>query len=375
MTNTKRNTGIDLLKNVSMIMIVILHVLGRGGILNKLSDLSLKHGEVWFLEIAAYCAVNCYALISGYICFGRNIKLKNIFSLWIQVAFYLFTINIVFKVFNLMPVSIIDILKSFIPVTCGQYWYFSSYFAIFFFIPFFNYLIDNLSFRKATVLIVALVGVFSVLPIITLNIITGVDVFKLGDGYSPLWLAILYIIGAYLKKYNIASKINTKKLVIGYFVCVIITFLVKITFEYLSKIRAEAYYLNNIFVSYVSPSVLICSICLLLAFSKISTHEKLRRIIQLFSTTTFGVYIIHRHPLIWECLHNRFTAFVNYNPLLLPLAVIGTALGIWLACSVVEIIRIYLFKLLRIEKLINKVSDFCAKQINKLVDNLALKIQ
>ena len=66
MNKVSRNYGIDLLRIISMLGVVFLHVLGHGGILSL--DLSpVKFSMVWFIEILAYPAVNCFVLISGYI--------------------------------------------------------------------------------------------------------------------------------------------------------------------------------------------------------------------------------------------------------------------------------------------------------------------
>jgi hypothetical protein len=49
-----------------MLMVVVLHILGQGGVLKTARPLSVEYEIAWFLEILCYCAVNCYALISGY---------------------------------------------------------------------------------------------------------------------------------------------------------------------------------------------------------------------------------------------------------------------------------------------------------------------
>ena len=66
----KRNYGIDLLRMILMLMVVILHVLGHGGVLDATTPLSAKYCVSWLIESFAYCAVNCYALISGYVYFN-----------------------------------------------------------------------------------------------------------------------------------------------------------------------------------------------------------------------------------------------------------------------------------------------------------------
>ena len=63
----KRNYGIDFLRIYSMFLVVLLHSLGQGGLLYNLSMPDKQHSFVWFLEIFAYCAVNIFGLISGYV--------------------------------------------------------------------------------------------------------------------------------------------------------------------------------------------------------------------------------------------------------------------------------------------------------------------
>ncbi|MBQ4600628.1 MAG: hypothetical protein IJB17_03245 [Oscillospiraceae bacterium] len=62
-----RHYGIDLLRVVAMYMVVVLHVIGKGGVASAVQEPGLSFGALWFLEVGAYCAVNCYALISGYV--------------------------------------------------------------------------------------------------------------------------------------------------------------------------------------------------------------------------------------------------------------------------------------------------------------------
>lgn len=75
----ERNYGIDFLRIISMFMIVILHILGNGGILASVQIGSSNYHLAWILEIASYCAVNCYALISGYVGIYSVHKYSNIF--------------------------------------------------------------------------------------------------------------------------------------------------------------------------------------------------------------------------------------------------------------------------------------------------------
>lgn len=97
MENNQRNYGIDLLKIISMLMVVTLHVLGKGNLLynKELEIFSTKYNILWILEIASFCAVNLYALSSGYVGLKAKHKYTNIFILYLEVVF-LFTFNFIY---------------------------------------------------------------------------------------------------------------------------------------------------------------------------------------------------------------------------------------------------------------------------------------
>ena len=65
--DSERNYGIDLLRIICMVMIVIHHVLLHGGILREVEWFCPQYKEAWFLEAGVFCAVNAYGIISGYV--------------------------------------------------------------------------------------------------------------------------------------------------------------------------------------------------------------------------------------------------------------------------------------------------------------------
>lgn len=63
----ERNTGLDLCRIISMLGIVILHVIGKGGALQTVSgQYTMKQWMIELLFICALCSVNVFALMSGY---------------------------------------------------------------------------------------------------------------------------------------------------------------------------------------------------------------------------------------------------------------------------------------------------------------------
>jgi surface polysaccharide O-acyltransferase-like enzyme len=81
-------------------MICILHILLQGGILNNATIFSTNYEIAWLLELMCISAVNCYALISGYIMYNIKVKYKRIVNLWFQVIFYSVGITFIYAVFN-----------------------------------------------------------------------------------------------------------------------------------------------------------------------------------------------------------------------------------------------------------------------------------
>ena len=190
-----RNFGLDLLRMAAMFLVAVLHVLGAGGVLDSAAPLSPDYMTAWLLETAAFCAVNCYALLSGFVGLGGRFRYANLALLWCQVAFYTLLIPVVFAVARPGPVGEWAILRGFFPAMSNHYWYFTAYFALFFFIPVLNFLVEGLGQRQMKALVVSLVAVFSVLPTVfqtrVLPIFPG-DLFIEYGGYSPLWLAVKY---------------------------------------------------------------------------------------------------------------------------------------------------------------------------------------
>ena len=219
----QRNRGIDLLRMTAMWMVVILHILNKGGVLATAAPLSAGQGTARLLETAAYCAVNCYGLISGYVGVQRRFRYSGALALWLRVAFYTLGITAVFAC--LMPGSVNGdrVLRAFFPVLFRQYWYVTAYFGMCLFIPFFNLLLNRLSKGQLRLLVLSIVLVFSVLPTLRQK-----DVFLTDNGYSVLWLSCLYLLGGILRLCGSQTSRRPASWGAIYAGCVLATWLVRL---------------------------------------------------------------------------------------------------------------------------------------------------
>ncbi len=355
----ERHFGIDLLRIISMYMVVTLHILGYGGILASLPAESLGFKVAWLLEIAAYCSVNCYALLSGYVSVKTNFKYSRIIVLWLQVAFYTLLTTLIFKYYKpevMMPGSLFRALT---PVTSSQYWYFTAYFGMFFFIPFFNSLINSLNKKQFKILIVSLIVIFSVVQ----TLIPG-DIFKTSGGYSMFWLIVLYFLGAYFKLTEEDRKRGKLWYLAGFVISVLLVWVYKF-------LPLGPKFNGNLFIGYYSPFILSSAAFLLLFCSKLKIKGKIPKfLIKTLAPASFGVYLIHTNPLIWESIiKNRFVGYAASSTPKLVLLVLVTAVAIYLACSLIDLLRIALFKLLRI----NKLSEIIEKNLSKILNRYIFK--
>ena len=53
-----RNYGVDFLRILSMFFVIILHCLGKGGVLDAAQPGTVQYASAWFLETFAYCTVD-----------------------------------------------------------------------------------------------------------------------------------------------------------------------------------------------------------------------------------------------------------------------------------------------------------------------------
>ena len=263
------------------------------------------------------------------------------------MAFYSIIITVLFSLLTTHEIGIGRYLNALTPILSNQYWYFTAYFGMFCIIPCLNLVIEHMRKKQFQILLLNFGIWFSILPTLM-----QVDSFKLSNGYSMIWLSIMYMVGAYIKKYVDVSNLSKKKTFIIYLLVCLGTWGNKYVIEMLTfKIFGESRF-GNIFINYVSPTIIISAIALFLFFLKVDIqNEFANKIIKILATVSFSVYLIHTHPLVFEyILKDHFIVYLDYSPLGLVAAVLLTTMGIYILCSMIDYIRVALFKLLHLEE-------------------------
>lgn len=359
-TKAERMYGIDFLKIVSMLMVVLLHVLNHGGILEELNGLSAQYAAGHLLRCLAICAVDVYVMISGYLYVKKEFRLRNIIRLWLTVLFYSAMIPLLLKITG-EEIGIKTAISGFFPILRSQYWFFTQYFALFFMMPVLNRLIQNRRLAGKTILVLVLLC--SVLPVFSL----GNDLFKTGYGYSFLWFAVLYLCGGYVREYRVSDEMSAKVAAIGYVCCTLCMWLLEIgTYAATNHIFGDARY-TEIFACYTFPLVIGSAFFLLVLFSKFKFKSKIAAsVIPTVSALTFGVYLIHDNSSVREnFILGRFAQYADLPCAALVLRTLLLVLAIFTICALIEYCRTVLFRCLNVNK--------CSEKIEKMIGKTAQK--
>lgn len=317
-TRNNRNYAIDLLKCLSMLMIVFLHATGsdmHGAVINRYGPLHLL---VTAIQSVCSVGVNCFVLITGYFLSIRTIELnkkglvksyKRLVPLWIQVIMYSAGIYIILCLIPLTKTSfnVLDFTHLLFPMMNGSYWFFTAYALLCIVSPFLNRLILHLEKNEYKVLLIVLLICFSVIP--TINVFG--DKFGTNSGFSIIWFVVLYLIAGYLRKFSIKPR---RYLLMFFAICL------GVFLFYLIREYGNQGYFFSFINSLVKPynSVLICSasVCLFLSFEKSSimnNNDNAGRIISYIASLTFGVYLFHECPGFKDVLWNSIICFENYS--------------------------------------------------------------
>lgn len=358
--HNSRNYGIDLLRILAMYMVVLLHVTDCG-IIESCEKYSMNYYVGWFIETAVYCAANVFAMITGYVMTSTVFNGFKMITLWLMVFFYSATITILFYFvpsFSVLhEVSKAELIKGIcFPVISRQYWYFSSYFGMFFFIPFINKMLHSLSEKEHKILCVTIIVIFSLLSMVG-------DAFRTGGGYTTLWLTCLYVLGAYFKLHPV--KLSKTKCFALYIISVSCAWLAKMIMQALAARFMWKNMEINYFISYTSIFIVVSGVALLLLFSQIEIKGGVaQKIIGFVSSLAFSVYIIHAHPFIFNyVLNGRFSDLAYGSGALLTLKVLLIAFLIFITCCIIDVFRCFLFKLFKIHKIPGTLMELRNKRL------------
>lgn len=287
---TKRHSGIELLRIMAACAVVVLHYGNpkMGGALDVVGG-----GRFYLISLLitiCCCAVNVFVLISGYF-LSQSPKrtLGKPFTLYLQVVifhFIAFSIGLALSEFSFEPTGLIP---QFLPTN----YFVTIYASLYFISPCINSYLKSISQESYKRIIIILMILFSIYPSLmdvlrefSGNELTGTS--TIGNwgsqyGYTIVNFVLLYIIGAYIRKYGIPAKIGKGKWIIAVIsVCIIFGW--RIVVSHLHPMGQSSA------TSYLNPFVILLAVCVFGIFREMKFESK---VINELSKAAFTCFLFH----------------------------------------------------------------------------------
>lgn len=358
----KRDANLDLLRIVSMMLIIFLHSIDHSGVLENAERCS---GMMYFYVRATYAlcqvCVNCYVMLSGYYLVKSKFRLQKLVSLWMEAAFYSFALKLLFMLTGKETLSIVSLVSCFFPILTGRYWFLTIYVGLYLLSPFLNKLVCAMNRKEHAVLNLCLFVLFSLWS----SLHPSIAGMNSGGGWGLAWFVVLYLAAAWFSLYGFP---RCRPIVLFGIVLLLSVLMAG------GQIAAGALgigILQNIIENwfrYDSASVYLMTVCLFAGFLNIQIKSsRSANVICAIAPLTLGVYLIHAHanvsPWLWETL--------NLPPKMtsawFALFQFGCVISIFAFCIVIESARRVLIGNLENT---GKLSCLCEAMTNKLITRI-----
>ena len=384
----QRNSNLELLRIISMILIIFHHFVVHGMFGTDIALTNFNTYILLFMVMFGKLGVVIFILISAYFMIETKITLRKFLVLGGEVYFYSF-LFLAIGIILLTPSSIsVEILgQSLLPISHSGYWFITCYIILILFSPLMNKGIKSLSEKMLLKVILVAVILWSVFPTF-IPPMTAYPVQMVYSGnnfqYTPLiWFFVIYLIGSYIRLYLDIDKLKTNKLIIGLVASILITYIGTLFFGYIDltskayiwwSLPIEGIMKNSLFTGVYAENkffILIASLCLFLLFLK--RKEFSNKYINFLAGSALGVYLIHENTIVSNLLLWKTLDLPSYYncPYLVLIGIILVAI-IYIVCSGIDIIRRLTIEKLWIWIIDNKL-NFLSKWIERMTDYIIEK--
>ena len=361
----QRNSNVEILRIVAMLMIVASHYSHHGGI-----DFSQISSSINYLILKTITlgnlGVDVFVLLFGYYSVSReHVELRKVFMLWSQVFTYSFLIFWGAILLGVIDFSFSAFVKSILPTIFSKYWFFTAYIVFLLLSPYINKMLKALTRKEYELLLIIMLIIWCIIPTIFSRVPSG-DAFAI--------FLLLYALGAYFKLFP-ENKWNNKKT--GFCMISISAFLLfgsSVAFFYLKRLHPlfegkeiYFYHKNSMFVILFALGMLIVSL---------NKQSNCNKIVNRISSCTFGIYLLHDNDLIrtfiWNDVFGTSRSIDPNSPFLIChcLVAVMTIFGVGI---IIELLRKYTFEKMWLWiyksalKIMRKAIDKTAKRGNEYV--------
>lgn len=342
----KRESGIELLRIILMIGVIILHINSKdiGSALYLVDKYSVSWYLLIFLENIFIYAVDIFIIISGYfLCKSNKRSLIKVIELFLELFFIRLTKYFVMIILGKEIFSISHLLSLFIPNS-----YFVVLYSVLYIIsPYINITINKFNkksdLKRLLIILIIVFCVWNTLGNIFQNItqksymgLSTIGAWGSQQGFNIVNFIILYVVGAYLNINGV--KISSKKIYI-----LLISEIILIGWSLLEKIYCQ----STIAWYYDNPLIIINSSIIFLIFKN---YKKENKYINEIAKASFTVFLVNS-IFIGYFIDN----IVNSSPLIMVLYIFLLAIGTYIFGYIVY--KLYSFISKSIIKLLEKYKE------------------
>jgi len=304
-TGKKRNYGLDIMRCLAMIMVVILHYLGKGKVLTPLdtaAPLSARDITAWLLEAFCIVAVNLYMLMSGYLLYKGTFKLSRLLKLVGMIWLYSVIVGSIGIALG-TPVETVDTyfkLRLLLPVSMNTYWFMKAYVLFYCLVPVLGAAACRMDKKKLQIVICVLLFfhcvIKSVLPVQLENDAIGMD---------AMWYIVIFMVAVYIRRFVVIKSKTVFLVLYLVFSVLILGESLVIRNIFLSSGRLS--HIMGISYNYNHLLTLASSVMLFIFFLNVKVPEAAGKIFAILGKYSLGVYLLHENlsiryywqPLLW----------------------------------------------------------------------------
>ncbi len=321
-----RNSNIELLRILCMVLIVCHHYAVHGGFSFE-GGWSWNRSLIGLLSSGGKLGVNCFVLISGYfLCEQVEHRWKALAKLAINVCIFYGAWYFAAVLFQVDTLHLKGLLRLIAAPIRGEWWFATTYLTLMAFAPWISRGLKTMTRREHGLLIGTMVFLWSVFP--TLG-------FAPVEGNNLTWFVLLYVLASYLRWYP--DTFISKRNISGIIVCVIMAFIL-LRCAVIGLPSTGLVWVLHRFVGFEMDNLLMLLLSVALFCWFAGRRAFCDGKINTVAAAMFGVYLLHdcRYRwVLWESLFHN--ARFQDSPWLIVHAVVSIGL-VFVGCTAVSML-------------------------------------
>lgn len=339
-------------------MIIAHHYVLNSGIIDafEVGSTSMNYVFLTLWGMWGKTGINIFILISGYFMCTSSLTIRRYCKVFLEWALYNFGIYLIMLIAGYEtagPKRIFDLFFGIFRYANGSGCFVYSFLIFYLFIPFINILIRSMTKAEFKNFVLLLLFVFTILSTFFFNKAIFGEVF---------WFIAVYFWGAYLRLYPPvwSESIKTSRRLFA--LSLVITFASVVFMIMMGAVIKKGSPFYFLYDANKLGAVLV-SVMMFVTFKNLSIGYS--KLINLIAKTTFGVLLIHANSSAWrefmwvDLLH--VNTFYSLPLFVLVCRSILIVAGVFVFCSLIDMIRIYL-----IERLVFKHFDSIEDALNMM---------